>query len=325
VKRLEKTFLQQLRNRRLVAEGEHLLVAVSGGPDSMALLYLLCAVASVVRCRISVAHCNFQLRGEESDSDERFVMEQCRLLGVECFCRQFNTAAVSASWKKSVEETARLQRYSWFETLLQEREMTKIATGHHVSDNAETILFNLFRGTSLLGLKGIRAMHGRIIRPLLLLHKSDILGYLEEKKIPFRTDATNEGIDYDRNFIRNRVIPLIEERFEHKLTVSLQRLSEQAGELEAFLEGYFERLAEERPALFPEEGCLDVAELRKLSLFEQKEIFKRALQESGASPDAAMLQRLVSLLDAQPGKKVVVNGKLFVEWKGCHLLFQVSP
>jgi len=325
VKRLEKTFLQQLRNRRLVAEGEHLLVAVSGGPDSMALLYLLCAVASVVRCRISVAHCNFQLRGEESDSDERFVMEQCRLLGVECFCRQFDTAAVSASWKKSVEETARLQRYSWFEALIEEREMTKIATGHHVSDNAETILFNLFRGTSLLGLKGIRAMHGRVIRPLLLLHKSDILGYLREKEIPFRTDASNESIDYDRNFIRNRVIPLIEERFEHKLTVSLQRLSEQAGELEAFLEGYFERLAEERPALFPAEGRLDVAELRKLSLFEQKEIFKRALQESGASPDAAMLQRLVSLLDAQPGKKVVVNGKLVVEWKGCHLLFQVSP
>ncbi|MGB0130530.1 tRNA lysidine(34) synthetase TilS [Chlorobium sp.] len=324
--RLEKKFLQQLRDRQLVAEGDHVLAAVSGGPDSMALLCLLCAVAPVVPCRISAAHCNFQLRGEESLGDEGFVREQCAIRGVECFSVRFDTAAASAAGKKSLEETARELRYEWFSSLLEEHGMTKIATGHHVSDNAETMLFNLFRGTSLLGLKGIRAMHGRVIRPLLLLGKGEILDYLNEKSIPFRTDDSNFGIDYDRNFIRNRVIPLVEERFPHKLLPSLQRLSEQAGELQAFLEAYFERLTISRPGLSFRQGWLDARELKKLSVFEQKEIFKRALQESGATADAAMLQRLVSLLNSQPGRKIVVSGSLVVAWKGNRLCFlQSSP
>ncbi|MCF8383100.1 MAG: tRNA lysidine(34) synthetase TilS [Chlorobium sp.] len=323
--RLEKKFLQQLRDRQLVTGGDHVLAAVSGGPDSMALLHLLKEVAPVVPCRISAAHCNFQLRGEESLGDERFVREQCTLAEVECFIVRFDTAAASALRKKSLEETARELRYGWFASLLEEHGMTKIATGHHVSDNAETMLFNLFRGTSLLGLKGIRAMHGRVTRPLLLLNRSEIVDYLHEKKIPYRTDDSNFGIDYDRNFIRNRVIPLVEERFRHKLLPSLQRLSEQAGELEAFLEEYFERLTTSRPGLSLLQGRLDARELGQLSVFEQKEIFKRALQESGASPDAAMLQRLVSLLHSQPGRKIVVSGRLVVAWKGRYLYFQTIP
>jgi tRNA(Ile)-lysidine synthase len=320
--RLEKQFLQQLRDRRLVAEGDHVLVAVSGGPDSMALLHLFSAVSPVVKCRISVAHCNFLLRGHESDEDERFVIGQSRLLDVPCFHKRFDTAAVSALWRKSIEETARKLRFDWFFMLLEEHGMTKIATGHHISDNAETMLFNLFRGTSLPGLRGIRAMHGKVIRPLLLLHKADMTAYLHEKGVPYRMDVSNDGTDYDRNFIRNRVIPLVEERFRHKLLPSLQRLSEHAGELEEFLDGYFERLIAGHPGLSAADGLLDVAELRKLTVFEQKEIFKRALQESGASTDAAVLSRIVSLLETQPGRRIVINSNLAVEWKNGALHFR---
>lgn len=323
--RLEKKFLQQLRDRQLVAEGEHVLVAVSGGPDSMALLHLLNAVAPVVPCRISAAHCNFRLRGEESDQDELFVISRCAELGIECFHIGFDTSTLSAQWKMSLEESARKLRYGWFSRLLAEHGMTKIATGHHVSDNAETMLFNLFRGTSLLGLKGIRAMHGRVIRPLLLFGKADILGYLHEKGIAYRNDTSNFETDFDRNFIRNRVIPLVEERFRHKLLPSLQRLSEQAGELEEFLEGYFESLGEAAPGLVLRQGRLDVRELQKLCVFEQKEIFKRALQEYGEATDAAMLQRLVRLLRTQPGRKIVVSSRLVVEWNGSSLCFRALP
>jgi len=290
----------------------------------MALLHLFLAVSPVVKCRISAAHCNFRLRGQESDDDERFVIEQCALLGVPCFHERFDTTEKSSLWKKSVEETARMLRYDWFAALLETHGMTRIATGHHVSDNAETMLFNLFRGTSMPGLKGIRAMRGTIIRPLLLLHKADITGYLHEKRVPYRADTSNFGDDYDRNFIRNRVIPLVEERFRHKLLPSLQRLSEHAGELEEFLEGHFERLIADHPGLSIADGRLDVAELRKLSVFEQKELFKRALQESGAPSEAAVLQRLVSLLEKQPGRKIVVSGNLVVEWKGHYLYFRKS-
>ena len=159
----EKKFLEQIRTRRLVEEGDRVLVAVSGGPDSMAMLSLFGAVKAVLHCDLAVAHCNFQLRGSESNMDECFVKDRCLALGLECFIEQFGTLRFAAECKKSVEETARILRYSFFEKVITEKGYTKIATGHHVNDNAETILFNLFRGVSLPGLKGIRARNGKII------------------------------------------------------------------------------------------------------------------------------------------------------------------
>jgi len=318
---LEKKFLDQVRVRRLVDNGDRVLVAVSGGPDSMAMLTLFCAVRPLLHCDLAVAHCNFQLRGAESDADECFVRDHSLVLGLECFVERFDTLRFAAEWKKSVEETARILRYTFFEQVMQERGFTRIATGHHVNDNAETILFNLFRGVSLPGLRGIRARNGKIIRPMLLLHKAEIAVYLMEKGIASRTDASNVANDYDRNFIRNRVIPLIEERFPHKLLPSLRRLSEQAGELEEFLELYFENLCEREPGLSLTEGKLDVQALQQLTVFEQKELFKRALRDMEAPVDAQALQKLVDLLTSQPGKMVMAGRQLRVLWKGGSLCF----
>ena len=322
---LEKKFLDQVRVRRLVDNGDRVLVAVSGGPDSMAMLTLFCAVRPLLHCDLAVAHCNFQLRGAESDADECFVRDHSLVLGLECFVERFDTLRFAAEWKKSVEETARILRYTFFEQVMQKRGFTRIATGHHVNDNAETILFNLFRGVSLPGLRGIRARNGKIIRPMLLLHKAEIAVYLMEKGIASRTDASNVANDYDRNFIRNRVIPLIEERFPHKLLPSLRRLSEQAGELEEFLELYFENLCEREPGLSLTEGKLDVQALQQLTVFEQKELFKRALRDMEAPVDAQALQKLVDLLTSQPGKMVMAGRQLRVLWKGGSLCFLREP
>ncbi len=321
VNALEKKFLGHLRTRRLVEEGERVLVALSGGPDSMAMLSLFCAVKPLLHIGLAVAHCNFQLRGAESDRDESFVRDHCRLLGLECCVERFDTLRFAGEWKKSVEETARILRYTFFEQVMEQKGLTKIATGHHVNDNAETILFNLFRGVSIPGLRGIRARNGKIIRPMLLFHKADIVAYLDEKGIASRSDLSNFASDYDRNFIRNRVIPLIEERFAHKLMPSLQRVSEQAGELEEFLELYFENLCEREPGLSLVDGKLDVEALKPLSVFEQKEIFKRALRDRDAPVDAQTLQKLVDLLGSQPGKMVMAGGQLRVLWKEGKLSF----
>jgi tRNA(Ile)-lysidine synthase len=321
VNALEKKFLEQLRARRLVNEGDRVLAAVSGGPDSMAMLSLFLAVRPLLHGELAVAHCNFQLRGAESDRDECFVRDHCQLLGLECFVERFDTLRFAAEWKKSVEETARILRYTFFEEVMQQKGFTKIATGHHVNDNAETILFNLFRGASLPGLRGIRALNGKIIRPMLLFHKADILAYLKEMGIASRSDTSNFTNDYDRNFIRNRVIPLIEERFAHKLMPSLRRVSEQAGELEEFLELYFENLCEREPGLSLSDGKLDVHALQQLMVFEQKEIFKRALRDMSAPVDAQTLQKLVDLLTTQPGKMVMAGGHLRVHWKEGKLCF----
>ena len=322
---LEKKFLEQVRLRQLVEHGDRVLVAVSGGPDSMAMLTLFCAVKPLLHCDLAVAHCNFRLRGVESEADECFVRDHSLDQGLECFVERFDTLRFSGEWRKSVEETARILRYTFFEQVMQERGFTRIATGHHVNDNAETILFNLFRGVSLPGLGGIRARNGKIIRPMLLFHKAEIALYLMEKGIASRTDASNVANDYDRNFIRNRVIPLIEERFPHKLLPSLRRLSEQAGELEEFLELYFENLCEQEPGLSLSEGKLDARALQRLTVFEQKELFKRALRDMEAPVDAQVLQKLVDLLASQPGKMVMAGRQMRILWKGNSLCFLREP
>ena len=328
VNKLEKKFLEQLRARRLVEEGDTVLAAVSGGPDSMAMLSLFCAVKPFLHGELAVAHCNFQLRGAESDADESFVRDHCQSLGLNCFVERFDTMRSAAEWKRSVEETARILRYTFFEKVMQERGFSKVATGHHVNDNAETILFNLFRGVSLPGLRGIRALNGKIIRPMLLFHKADIAAYLYEQGICSRIDTSNDANDYDRNFIRNRVIPLIEERFANKLMPSLRRLSEQAGELEEFLELYFENLVERNPGLALTDGKLEVHALQQLTVFEQKEVFKRALRDMGVPVDAQTLQKLVDLLSRQSGKMVMAGGQLRVLRQGksfCFLSDTTAP
>ena len=304
VNRIEKKFLENIRRQKLAAHGDAVLLAVSGGADSMALMHLFAAVAPVLRCRLGVAHCNFTLRGEASDGDEAFVLAACAALGLDCHARRFDTASVSAARKKSVEETARLLRYDFFDELCREAGYTRIATGHHSGDNAETVLFNLFRGTSIAGLRGIRARHGAIIRPLLPFSRREIVAYLGEKQIAWRDDHSNEGVEYDRNFIRNRAIPVIEERFAHKFSPSMQRLSEQAGELEAFIELHISRLLEAHPGLDLAGGKLHVGTMRQLSIFERKEILKRALKLQGLPVDSHVLDRIAGLLDNQAGRSV---------------------
>ncbi|TCD48738.1 tRNA lysidine(34) synthetase TilS [Chlorobium sp. N1] len=317
----EKRFLEQVRTRRLVERGERVLLAVSGGPDSMALLILFMAVRRALGCTLAVVHCNFTLRGAESDGDEAFVRRSCESLGLPCFVRRFDTLALAGAAGRSVEEEARELRYGYFRELLEKEGYTKVATGHHTGDNAETMLFNMFRGSSLPSLRGIRSRRGQIIRPLLFMQRGDIEAYLGERGVESRFDASNADDRYDRNFIRNRLIPLIEERFPGRFRPAMQRLSEQSGELEEFLEGYFERLLRKNPGLSAEQGWLDVGALRRLTLFERKEVFKRSLSELGLPVDAAVLDRLTSLLGTQPGRRVELSEGMEAVWKGGRVCF----
>jgi tRNA(Ile)-lysidine synthase len=193
--------------QRLLNPRDTVLIALSGGADSVALLRVLLALGYTVEA----AHCNFHLRGAESDRDEQFVRALCQQHGVILHVQSFDTTAYAAAHRVSIEMAAREQRYAWFEALRQQRGLTVIAVAHHREDSVETLLINLLRGTGLHGLTGIAPRNGHLIRPLLGVSKQAILDYLQHLGQPFVTDSTNLQATYRRNKIRLEVLPLLQD------------------------------------------------------------------------------------------------------------------
>ncbi len=198
---------EYIRRHSLFSDSDRLLVALSGGADSVALLRLLLDLG--YSCE--AAHCNFHLRGEESDRDEAFVITLCQQLGVRLHRKEFDTEAYALDRHISIEMAARDLRYAWFEELLDSNKLSAVAVAHHRDDSVETLLINLIRGTGIHGLQGIRPRNGRVVRPLLAVSRDEILSYLEELGQSYVTDSTNLQDDYVRNKIRLNVLPLLEE------------------------------------------------------------------------------------------------------------------
>ncbi len=161
--------------------------------------------------RVGVAHCNFQLRGTESDEDETLVAEEAARLGVECYNRRFDTLSEMERTGESMEMAARRLRYAWFEELRLEHGYTAVAVAHHADDSIETFFINLLRGTGLRGLTGISQQAGRIVRPLMFASRKEILEYAVANKIPYREDSSNRSTKYLRNKIRLGLVPRIRE------------------------------------------------------------------------------------------------------------------
>ena len=184
-------------------KGKKLLVCVSGGIDSMVLLHLL----ENLNYNLSVAHCNFKLRGSESDNDSVFVENYCISKKIKFFKKEFQTNIP----KHSVQMSARKLRYEWFYEIIESNKLDYIVTAHHIDDSLETFLINTFRSTGIDGLTGISSFNNKIIRPLLIFSKSDIINYSKLNNINLREDSSNKKNDYLRNKLRNQVIPLIKE------------------------------------------------------------------------------------------------------------------
>lgn len=203
---LEQKVNAFVREMRLFGKTDKVLVALSGGADSVALLRVLLHLG--YRCE--AAHCNFHLRGEESMRDEAFVVSLTEKLGVKLYRTDFDTEAYAAAKGISIEMAARDLRYEWFGNLREEIGAEVIAVAHHRNDSVETLLLNLVRGTGINGLRGIRAVNGRVVRPLLCVDRNEILSYLERLGQNFVTDSTNLQDNFTRNKIRHQVIPVLE-------------------------------------------------------------------------------------------------------------------
>ena len=233
-------FQQYINRCSLIAEGDKLVLALSGGIDSMVLADLLLKA----KVEFVAAHCNFHLRGHESDGDDWFVRKFAENRGIQCFVKHFETEKYAAKYGISIEMAARDLRYAWFEQLRQQLGYDKIAVAHHADDQAETFFINLLRGAGLNGLKGMKPQNGVIIRLLLWASREQIRKYAVENHIVWREDHTNVESVYLRNRIRNQLLPVFDElqpKARHGLYKSLEHL---AAENELYRELLQEKLCQ---------------------------------------------------------------------------------
>lgn len=250
---LLESFRNYIAGNDLVAPGDRILLTVSGGVDSMVMLSLFIRSGYDV----GVAHCNFQLRGAESDEDEVLVETEAERYGVAFYNRRFETTAEMQRTGESMEMAARRLRYAWFDELSRAEGYASIAIAHHADDSIETFFINLLRGTGLRGLTGISTQIGRIIRPLMFASRKEILEYAVANRIPFREDSSNRSTKYLRNKIRLGLIPRIRE-INPKFTDLMRRNIARLTDAQMFIEHGIERIRREAVT---SEGGIDTIRL----------------------------------------------------------------
>ena len=296
----------------MIGKDDVVAAGVSGGADSVCLLFVLCALRERLGFTVKACHVNHGLRGADADADERYVKELCGQLGVECRIFHENVELIAAKRKQSLEEAGRMVRRAAFEEMCAGDGCTKIATAHHRDDNAETVLMNIARGTGLRGLCGIWPARGNWIRPLLWAGRREIETFLREQGIGWCTDATNEEDVYTRNRIRHRVIPVLEREVNPAAATHLTELSGQARELWDLLERETEE-ARGRCVHKDERGrlILDKAALEAEHPAVRKQLVKCCIAEViGSEKDISSVhvRDVLALSDRQSGRTVTLPG-----------------
>ena len=230
-------FLSFINKHNLIQPSQKVLLAVSGGMDSV----VMCDLFSKAKINFVIAHCNFGLRGEESNEDEMFVKKLSIKYKMPFMVTTFQTADFAETEKISIQMAARILRYEWFEKIRKEQNCDYIATAHHQNDVLETVLLNLTKGTGIAGLHGIRIKNGHIIRPLLFAEKETIFDYVVENQVIWREDSSNESNKYQRNLIRNEVVPLLKQ-INPNLENTMQHTVERIAAVEDIFEQEIEML-----------------------------------------------------------------------------------
>jgi tRNA(Ile)-lysidine synthase len=277
---IEKKFTELVQRGELFKEDSLVLLAVSGGIDSVVMADLF----NRAKLNFAIAHCNFQLRGKESDGDEKFVEQLARKYSVVYFCSKFDTKNFSRENKLSIQEAARKLRYDWFNELCAEHNIDFVATAHHLDDSIETFFINLLRGTGLEGLKGIPSKNGNVIRPLLSFTRKEIESYAKRRKQKHREDSSNKEDKYLRNKIRQQLVPLL-----HKLNPQFEQTMQQImSNVELPLEIFAREIRKTFSQLFEEENKNLFASIIQVKMLPQPEQYLYyMLKPLGFNADAA--------------------------------------
>ncbi len=276
-----------IQKYNMLQNGDFVVVGVSGGADSMLLLSYLISIRDEMNLRILAANVEHGIRGEESVNDSLFVESFCKQNGVEFECLKINAPALAKEAGMGVEEYSRKRRYEFFESFTPD----KIATAHNLSDNVETVLFRLSRGTSLNGCCGIPAVRENVIRPLIELTSDEIREECKNGEIPFVVDSTNSDNNYSRNYIRNVIIPEFE-----KLNPSFERTFERFISSAAEDSSYLNEESEKCFDNCKNENGLDIKKLKTYHSAVSKRAIILLAEESGASLDELHLGGVYELL-----------------------------
>ena len=290
-----------------------LLIGFSGGADSVVL------ADSMLRLgyRVALAHCNFHLRGSESDSDEKFVREFALERSLPIYVEHFYTTEWAKSHKVSVEMAARELRYRWFEKLILEHRFQAVAVAHHQNDQAETVIMNLARGTGLAGLAAMRPLRDKIVRPLLCVSRSEIESYAKKKSLKFCVDKTNSDTEFHRNRLRHNVLPELLS-INPSFVSSMQNFTESMAEYADFFQ---QKICEELSEVMSSHSDMTIVDLEKLRKtgFERIFLFE-AIRKIGFP--ASMFGEILDLLNSQAGRYLSYQNKVIAKDRDSLIIFE---
>lgn len=297
---------QYILQHELISPGDKVLIGLSGGGDSVALLHILKSLCTRLDFTICAAHLNHGIRGEAAHEDAEFVHDLCDFYGIRAYGGYADIPRLARQRGETLEQAGRMLRYDFLEEAKAFFGADKIAVAHHMDDQAESILLHLVRGSGLRGLCGMAPRRGDIIRPLLCLSKAEIESYLANENLPYCTDATNFIAEGMRNKLRLETIPYLKREFNPRLVESLCAMGEMLSEDESYLC----QIAENELNAARREGGFDRAALSRLPLPILSRCIRAALNEIGALTDAERghIDSIIRLLSARTGARIEIPG-----------------
>ncbi|MCL2587822.1 MAG: tRNA lysidine(34) synthetase TilS [Oscillospiraceae bacterium] len=314
---IECKVTEWVRRQGLLIRGDRVLVALSGGADSVCLARVLLHLRKQLQMQVFAAHYNHRLRGEDAAQDETFVRQFCRTFDLPLTVGTGDVAAAAEQSGRGIEETARDMRYAFLEATAQEHGATQIATGHNADDNVETVLLHLIRGTGLRGLAGIPPRRGNIVRPILCLEREEIEAYLAELGQDFVEDHTNSDTSLRRNALRHQVLPLLREQ-NPNLAATVLRQSELLRQDGTYLDGMAEK--------FTNLKDLSVKDLTTLDPAIASRVVVLAVQSAGGEADAVHVRQVLDLAAGDdPSAETTVRGGVTVRREYDELIFGSRP
>jgi tRNA(Ile)-lysidine synthase len=326
---LELRVRKTIQRFGMISGDEHILVAVSGGPDSVALLLCLRDLAPALNLTLTVAHLNHGIRGMEAVADEEFVCGLASSSELPYISESIDVKGIAESEKRNVEEVAREKRYEFLRRTAAAIGAGKIAVGHTLNDQAETALFRFIRGTGIEGLGSIHpVVDGIVIRPLLECSRETILEYLTARHAVYREDSTNLDTHYSRNRLRRQVLPLLESTFNPQLIQTLAREAELARETWSFIDSHARSLLAEIRQQQGDALSLPLSDLKKLHPAMQKEVIRAAIREQFETlrnVGSIHILHILDLFGAQSGSRVQLPRGGMVSRQFNEILFSRTP